>query len=162
MTKCRDSNSARRKYKASQLCDCGNQRTPGFKTCKKCRRKRRNYNRLKRATPEGMRKTLGYNRKSYYRLKELIFSVYGTSCKCCGEDKREFLTLDHLEPAGSRHHELRCGVGLFRWLKKHNFPAGYRTLCLNCNFAIGHYGYCPHHHKSVYEGLNLLSKYRKK
>jgi hypothetical protein len=21
---------------------------------------------------------------------------------------------------------------------------GYRVLCMNCNFALGHSGYCPH------------------
>lgn len=24
------------------------------------------------------------------------------------------------------------------------YPAGFRLLCMNCNFAIGHFGSCPH------------------
>jgi hypothetical protein len=31
-----------------------------------------------------------------------------------------------------------------RWLRKNGFPKGFRVLCHNCNFAHGHYGYCPH------------------
>jgi hypothetical protein len=34
---------------------------------------------------------------------------------------------------------------LYLWLKRNNYPTGFRVLCHNCNLAIGFYGYCPHH-----------------
>lgn len=30
------------------------------------------------------------------------------------------------------------------WLKKNNYPPGFRVLCMNCNFSLGMRGYCPH------------------
>jgi hypothetical protein len=33
-------------------------------------------------------------------------------------------------------------------LRQNSYPTGYRVLCHNCNFALGHYGYCPHKHPS--------------
>jgi len=33
---------------------------------------------------------------------------------------------------------------IYEYLKSNNYPLGYRVLCMNCNFAIGVYGYCPH------------------
>jgi hypothetical protein len=32
----------------------------------------------------------------------------------------------------------------YKWLVEHNFPPRFRTLCMNCNFARGIHGYCPH------------------
>jgi hypothetical protein len=139
-----DRNLSKRRNYASGLCWCGSRRSKQFKSCSPCRRKRAEFTRLQRATPEGMAKTLAYNRVGYRRLKELLFQIYGPDCRCCGEDKREFLTIDHIRPVGSKRTKNRCGVGFFRWLKKMKFPKGYRVLCLNCNFSIGHFGYCPH------------------
>jgi hypothetical protein len=39
------------------------------------------------------------------------------------------------------------GTHLYLWLKQNNYPPGFRVLCMNCNFAIGHSGYCPHNAK---------------
>jgi len=33
---------------------------------------------------------------------------------------------------------------LYSWLKKNNFPKGFQVLCMNCNFAKGKLGKCPH------------------
>jgi hypothetical protein len=33
---------------------------------------------------------------------------------------------------------------LYIWLRQRDWPPGYRVLCVNCNFAIGHFGKCPH------------------
>jgi hypothetical protein len=48
------------------------------------------------------------------RLREQMIAAYGGKCACCGEDKPEFMTLDHTD------------------------------LCMNCNWAMGLRGYCPH------------------
>jgi hypothetical protein len=33
---------------------------------------------------------------------------------------------------------------LYHYLRKHNYPPGFRVLCHNCNMAFGHFGRCPH------------------
>lgn len=68
-------------------------------------------------------------------------------CVCCGENHIEFLTIDHIDGGGNKHRKkigLKCGVSFNRWLIRNGFPSGFRVLCMNCNFSIGHYGYCPH------------------
>jgi hypothetical protein len=75
-----------------------------------------------------------------------VLTHYGKFCHCCGEEDWEFLTIDHIEGGGTSHREeLNIhGTKFYYWLKKHNFPSGYRTLCFNCNCAMGTLGYCPH------------------
>jgi hypothetical protein len=64
-------------------------------------------------------------------------------CACCEETRLEFLSIDHINGGGGKHIR-EIGSNLARWLTKQGFPDGYRVLCHNCNFALGHYGYCPH------------------
>lgn len=70
------------------------------------------------------------------------------SCACCGESTLAFLTLDHIECGGQRHRKslkkAKGGTHFYGWLKKNNYPEGYRILCFNCNCAIGAFGECPH------------------
>ena len=42
------------------------------------------------------------------------------------------------------HPSQTLNLMLFQYLKRNNYPPGYRVLCMNCNFAMGHFGYCPH------------------
>jgi hypothetical protein len=86
------------------------------------------------------------NKIRYEKYKNLVFDHYGHKCSCpeCGEAHFEFLTIDHIDGGGRKHRkDLKIG-NLYRWLVKNNFPLGFRTLCMNCNFSIGLYGYCPH------------------
>lgn len=87
-------------------------------------------------------------------VKRQVLTYYGGGslrCVCCGESHIEFLTIDHVKGGGRAHlrsitkeQGRKGGVAFYRWLRKHGFPEGYRTLCFNCNCAIGHFGYCPH------------------
>jgi len=80
-------------------------------------------------------------------LKKEIVAAYGGKCRCCGEDHIEFLTIDHMNGDGAAHRA-RTGKGrkIYQDLKEQGFPQdGYQLLCLNCNIALGFYGYCPHH-----------------
>ena len=63
-------------------------------------------------------------------------------CACCEENRIEFLSVDHINGGGSKHK--REVKDLYRWMKKNNFPEGFRILCHNCNQSRGAYGYCPH------------------
>ena len=81
------------------------------------------------------------------KLKLTVFDHYGGKCACCGERETKFLCLDHIRGGGCRHRrEIHKGggVGFYSWIRKHDFPKGFRVLCHNCNLAIGFFGSCPH------------------
>lgn len=80
-----------------------------------------------------------------YRIKNrsIVLSHYGRSCTCCGENREEFLGIDHIG-GGGRRHKKQIHNKLYPWLIRNNFPLEFRILCHNCNQSIGAYGYCPH------------------
>jgi len=86
------------------------------------------------------------SRTSYRRLKQVVMEAYGGTCDCCGEQRIEFLTIDHITPVAPKGLGRRktTGAYLYRSLKKLGFPPGFRPLCFNCNCSYGHFGYCPH------------------
>lgn len=88
----------------------------------------------------------------YYRnkVRNQVFAHYGNFCACCGESRREFLSIDHINGAG----KVRGEPDIYRRLIREGFPEGFRTLCFNCNCSIGFHGYCPHQ----IERQNLLNK----
>lgn len=66
-------------------------------------------------------------------------------CACCGEGTYEFLALDHIGGWGAKQRrEVGRSHQIYSWIKRNDFPDGYRVLCHNCNSAIGYYGECPH------------------
>jgi len=90
-------------------------------------------------------KEYAHNRNQ--RLKEEVIRHYGAQCECCTITEIEFLALDHINGGGSAHRRQlkKEGTGNFYlWIINEGFPLGFRTLCHNCNFAIGKYGFCPH------------------
>lgn len=94
-----------------------------------------------------------YQKKFRTKIKKLVMINYGgdpPKCSCCGEDKKGFLTIDHIN-GGGRVHKKEIGGNLYGWLKINNYPEGFRVLCMNCNFAIGAYGSCPHKDPDVGE-----------
>lgn len=68
---------------------------------------------------------------------------YGGECDCCGENRYEFLSIDHINGGGNIHRKEIRG-NMVRWLLKNGLPEGFRILCHNCNQAYGLYGKCPH------------------
>lgn len=106
--------------------------------CKDCCRIHRKYNPLVYSK---------VNKKSHLKTKLLVFNHYGMFCACCRENHFEFLTIDHIKGGGTEHRrqpKSKGGAGFYSWLKQNNFPEGFQTLCCNCNFSLGRYGYCPH------------------
>lgn len=88
-----------------------------------------------------------YSRAYNRRLRQEALDRYGRWCRCCGEAHEEFLAIDHVEGNGNNHRRQigsTGGMNMYLWLKRNGYPAGFRTLCHNCNLAIGFYGYCPH------------------
>jgi len=84
--------------------------------------------------------------KDYNRNRKITtMNAYGGKCVCCGEDKIEFLAIDHIGGGGQKEIKQMGGQAYFySHLKKMGWPPGYRVLCHNCNMAIGFYGKCPH------------------
>ena len=79
------------------------------------------------------------------RVRDECIEAYGGECACCGDGHKEFLSMDHIKGGGTKHRRILNGVNFWWWLKKHGFPRDdYRLLCMNCNFALGKFGYCPH------------------
>jgi hypothetical protein len=96
-----------------------------------------------------------YGRKHLLKLKTevmlhytQIFDSAATEPQCAnpfGEHKEPYttlaaLTIDHPNDNGAEERRklfgtrLRAGAPFYRWLKKHNFPDGYRVLCFNCQW----------------------------
>lgn len=131
-THCRDCDS--------KLTDSNRQKNNGGQ-CRACRRK---YEAIWRSKNRSE-----VNEKSSYhklQLKIIVIDVYGGECSCCSEHRLEFLSIDHVNGGGNKHRkELnRWGNGFYHWLVSEGFPDGFQVLCMNCNFAIGKFGYCPH------------------
>lgn len=96
---------------------------------------------------EHRNETLENTRKWQEKLRNDVFSHYGMVCACCGEAHPEFLSIDHINGGGNKHRrELKCsGQGIYIWLRKNGYPDGFRTLCMNCNWASrGKNRCCPH------------------
>lgn len=101
------------------------------------------------------------------KVRAETFSAYGGKCQCCGEERAEFLCIDHVKGGGSKHRmELgMSGVRFYRWLRRAGFPSGYRVLCHNCNMSLGLHGYCPHRPEETvridrkHKGLSQKNKF---
>ncbi len=102
---------------------------------------------------------LAAGKKYREKFRTLVLDYYGNKCACCGEDRIEFLAIDHIEGGGSKHRkELgnKGGTAFYVWLVKNNFPEGYRTLCHNCNMALAYHELCPHQRHETFEyGLGI-------
>ena len=103
-------------------------------------------------------------RESNHRLINEVIDAYGGKCACCGETRKEFLTIDHVNGDGNKHKkELGVtGSGFYRWLKQNNYPKGFQVLCFNCNCGKGSYSVCPHNNdifEKEFEAKLKESKY---
>lgn len=82
-----------------------------------------------------------------WKLRLEMISAYGGACTCCGETVAQFLVIDHINNDGytKRAAGEQSGAALYRRLKFLGWPKDeYQLLCMNCNFAKGHFGECPH------------------
>lgn len=97
-------------------------------------------------------------RERHYKNRLRVLNHYGGKCACCGENRYEFLALDHINGGGSQHRRQIKGGSkhMTQWVINNGFPKDmFRILCHNCNMAIGAYGYCPHTSPSLSKSMNL-------
>jgi len=84
-------------------------------------------------------KTLKRRVNWYQSLKEEVLTYYGggrLACVKCGFNNKYALTLDHINGNGARERLMlgKRGDTIYRYVKRNNWPAGYQTLCMNCQF----------------------------
>ncbi len=84
-------------------------------------------------------------RELYRTLRLDLIKAYGNKCSCCGEHRKEFLTLEHIRGDGAKHRRKMSNYSIFVQIKREKYPKDkYTILCSNCNFALAYSGYCPH------------------
>jgi hypothetical protein len=76
------------------------------------------------------------------KIKKIVLTFYGKDClgdlnkqsKCCWPKCNvidlDMLTLDHINNDGAKHRN-SVKYHLYKWIKSHNFPNGFQTLCWN-------------------------------
>ncbi len=75
------------------------------------------------------------DRRRDEQLKKSIFTIYGHGkCACvhCGEKRLDCLSIDHVNNDGAK--DKLSGDRLYRYLRDNNYPLGFQTLCMNCQF----------------------------
>lgn len=83
------------------------------------------------------------------KLRQDVFTLYGDSCVCCGEQTLAFLTLDHIDGSGAAHRRAlglgrAGGVRFYAKILKLDKDPNLQVLCMNCNLAKHTQGHCPH------------------
>lgn len=79
---------------------------------------------------------LEQTRQQRQTLRLEVMEAYGgAKCAHCGETELRFLEIDHIEGGGGKHAREIGGGGhnMYQWLKRNNFPSGFRVLCRPCN-----------------------------
>lgn len=86
------------------------------------------------------------NQKERYDCM-VAYSGISPKCACCKESTYEFLSIDHVDNDGAAHRK-KLKSSIYRWLRQNNYPDGFQILCMNCNWAKGKYGKCPHQYET--------------
>ena len=123
--------------------------TPSSRLCKRCMAdKSRAYRAGNLDQVRAWDRALALTR--YHRNRDAVLAAYGGKCTCCGEWRKIFLAIDHVDGKGNEHRRsLSTGKytgsssHLYRYLIKNNFPPTFQIHCHNCNFAKSNGG-CPH------------------
>ena len=73
------------------------------------------------------------------KLKFEVLCHYGNGllkCLQCSETDIHCLSIDHIYGGGTKHRKRMglTGNKFYRWLQKNNYPSGYQTLCMNCQW----------------------------
>lgn len=88
-----------------------------------------------------------YEKDQYIKNRIIVLNKLGGKCDCCGEQKIELLSIDHINGGGNQEKKVLRGANLLKKLKLMNesdLSNKYRCLCYNCNYCIGFWGKCQH------------------
>ncbi len=81
-----------------------------------------------------------YSREYSLNRKKEVLTYYGSNklaCVICGEARIACLSLDHINNDGAEERKklnLVGGNNFYIWIQKQNYPEGYQTLCMNCQY----------------------------
>jgi len=105
------------------------------------------------------REKIAVQAKAYSQgLRLAVIERYGGQCACCGEQRHEFLCIDHINGGGNLERRLWNNISVYRKkLLDGPIRDDLRVLCHNCNSAIGFYGYCPHERERKALNIDLVS-----
>ena len=97
-----------------------------------------------------------YLRKHRRKLFTGVLNHYGNKCSIpeCGSNEK--LCIDHI--GGWNGESPKGNTVLWRWLKKNNFPPGFRTLCQRCNKIDG---FLRKHKALGINGIDALMKLKR-
>lgn len=148
LTKCRNclTNEVKRSHKvehqriAEGKCrECGSTELFTSRMCKNCRN------------------TKAAEKRAYtIKLRLVCVTTYGGKCTCCGDNRNEYLILDHINGGGAKHRETEKGSkAMYLWAQRNNFPPVLQLLCANCHLAKHRGISCPHS-MTVGTGCGLL------
>ncbi len=80
-----------------------------------------------------------YHKENKTKIKLKVLSHYGNGkCACiiCGESRLACLSIDHINGCGKEQRQKDgSGNSFHRQLMKNDYPKGYQTLCMNCQFV---------------------------
>jgi len=83
-----------------------------------------------------------YQKREREKLRLEVLNHYGGKCACCGFDDinkrirhQSFLGIDHINGDGRKHIK-SLHSRFYIWLRKNNYPVGFRILCHPCNIAM--------------------------
>lgn len=90
-----------------------------------------------------MARVTNKRRERYQILKQIVYDVYGRTCKHCKEDDPDVLTIDHVNNDGAQHRGRLGGNQeqggradcIYRDAIVRGFPKDYMVLCMSCNVA---------------------------
>ncbi len=86
-------------------------------------------------------KYIGLKVGYHQRLKTDVLTHYGLGqlkCVRCGEERIVCLSIDHINGSGAEHRReigVKTSRRFYQWLRSNNYPEGYQTLCMNCQFV---------------------------
>jgi hypothetical protein len=119
---------------------CGSEFLASRSDAIRCKACRKTYLSDRNKLPETRKRRAEQHRE----IREKLFTGYGGKCVCCGENRFEFLALDHVNGGGNKERKTLSTAQIASRAIKDGFPDKFRVLCHNCNCSHGWYGYCPH------------------
>lgn len=74
------------------------------------------------------------------KVKREVLTYYGGNsqypvCIHCGEMRLACLSIDPIRGNGAEHRKVLRGTRIYVWLRTSNYPPGYQTLCMNCQWV---------------------------
>lgn len=85
--------------------------------------------------PDKVRVACQRSRELHQERKRRVLTHYGNGeCACvkCGFNDIRALSIDHIDKdSGPR---IRSSSRFYKWLEDNDYPKGFQTLCMNCQF----------------------------